>query len=501
MRLIRLAVGVALLVCLVSTQTMASGFENTGLGTTARGMGGAFRAVANDWTAAYYNPAGYAFLMDNQLGGDVSFFLNRHQITPDYAARDNYGNLYGWGIVNGQDVYNFHRVLNNPAGGFAARVPWWGEMVIGLSVYQPFDYSIAWRMYNPEGSLMRAYNPDAAEMMLSDHYKNDLDVVAFQLTAGREFIDETLSLGIGLQILRADLWFSDLTFRENPRFAPVNDRPRDRVPEFTKNQGSGWGFGIRGGMLWKFNDKLDIAVSAYLPFAITVDGTTYFDLIMPKYPELLIDEVNLSPEDLLFVKGESVVMSSDFEAEIKLPPSLSFGLAYQVTEKLKVALDAEYTLWSTFEGIDFVYTNFSGLPETPDTSTESGYRNLEEEFFSANLSNPVEWEDAGKVALGLMYDYNETITFLAGGSADQSPARGGKLYPQFVDTGDKYGINGGVVFHINRWDVGFVQSYTSYPELSVGGLDDINGDGKFDNFPGNYEASHYETSLSIIYRF
>ncbi|MBD3256931.1 hypothetical protein GF377_00765, partial [candidate division GN15 bacterium] len=159
MRLIRLAAGVVLLVALmsgvVSTPAWASGFETTGLGTTARGMGGAFRAVANDWTAAYYNPAGYAFIYDNQLGGNVAFFHNRHQIIPDYAARDDFGNPYGWGIVNGQEVYNFHRVHNNPAGGAVARLPIWGETVFGFSIYQPFDYNIAWRMYNPSASTFR----------------------------------------------------------------------------------------------------------------------------------------------------------------------------------------------------------------------------------------------------------------------------------------------------------------------------------------------------------
>ena len=500
MRYTRLVAGVLLLSVLICSQVLASGFENTGLGTTARGMGGAFRAIANDWTAAYYNPAGYAFLMDNQLGADVAFFENRHQLKPAYAAEDAFGNTYGWGIVNGQEVYNFHRVLNNPAGGLTVRLPFWGETVFGFSVYQPFDYNIAWRLYDVEGSAMQAYNPKADSLMPSDHYKNDLDIVAFQLTAGREFIEDKLALGIGLQVLRADLWFSDLTFRANPRSHPVSDRPRDRVPEFTKNDGTGWGFGLRGGMLWKFNDKLNVAVTAYLPFDITVDGSTDYTFIMPKYPDQSIDEVNMSAEDLLFVKGEDVVLSSDFKSKIKLPASFGLGLAYQVTEKLTVSLDAEYTMWSHFDGLEFAYTNFTGLRRTPDT-VSGGYRNLEEDFFTTSLSNPVEWDDAGKVALGLMYDYSETITLLAGGSLDQSPARDGKLYPQFVDTGDKYGFNGGAIFHVNRWDVGIVQTYINYPDLGVGGLDDLDNDGNFDNFPGEYEANYFETTLSVVYRF
>jgi long-subunit fatty acid transport protein len=149
----------------------------------------------------------------------------------------------------------------------------------------------------------------------------------------------------------------------------------------------------------------------------------------------------------------------------------------------------------------FEFSNFDGLPNKPDTAIEGNYINLEEQFFTSNLTTPVDWDNAGKVAIGLKYDYNESVTLLAGGSADQSPARKGKLYPQFVDTGDKFGISGGAVFHVNRWDLGVVQSYTHYPDLTVGGLSDFNNDGVFDNFPGDYKPSYYETNLSLTYRF
>ena len=142
MRIARLATLVFMLLALAAGSLLASGFENTGLGTTARGMGGAFRAVANDWTAAYYNPAGYANIVDNQLGGAVALFNLRNEITPSYAAVDDFGNEYGWGIVNDQTVYNFHRVNNNPSAGLVIPTPYWGETVMGFSIYQPFDQSI-----------------------------------------------------------------------------------------------------------------------------------------------------------------------------------------------------------------------------------------------------------------------------------------------------------------------------------------------------------------------
>ncbi len=509
MRIVRLAVAVLLLLSFGSSELYASGFENTGLGTTARGMGGAFRAVADDWSAAYYNPAGYAFIADNQLGTSLGLIHYRHEITPNFVATDASGNDYGWGIVNGQELYNFHRILNNPATGFVARLPVWGETVFGLSVYQPFDNSLRWKLWDLSSSFMRAYNNEAEySLEIPGHdYLIDLDVVAFQLTMAKDFADETLSVGIGLQLLRGDLWFSNLTFRENPRvdgYPRVAIRPRDRIPEFTDHQGMGWGFGVRAGMLWKPSETISLAMTAYLPFDITVTGTSDYTFVLPK-ADFLAGEVEAGSADYYFVTGDILHLASEFETKIQLPSSFGLGLAITPTEKLTITFDAEYTMWSQYEGLQFELTDFSGLPHmfVEDATTGDTSRvPIEQEFFTTNLSSPVVWVDCGKVAMGLRYDLWPALTLLAGGSADQSPMRDAvEFTPQFMDLGTKRNYNGGAILHVNEWDLGLITSYYTYPEVSLKGLSDLDSDNMFDNFPGAYKAVTYETVLSLGYRF
>ncbi|MEA3297267.1 MAG: hypothetical protein U9R56_05330, partial [candidate division Zixibacteria bacterium] len=60
MGIIRFSTAVLIGLMLLSSGLIASGLDGLGVGTKATAMGGAFRAIANDWTAAYYNPAGYA---------------------------------------------------------------------------------------------------------------------------------------------------------------------------------------------------------------------------------------------------------------------------------------------------------------------------------------------------------------------------------------------------------------------------------------------------------
>jgi long-subunit fatty acid transport protein len=368
----------------------------------------------------------------------------------------------------------------------------WGETIFGLSVYQPFDNSLRWRFYDLSASFMRAYNETAVDSreIPGHHYLIDLDVVAFQLTAAKEFNDEKLAVGIGLQLLRGDLWFSHLTFRQNPRGddnPDVDNRPYDRIPEFTDHQGMGWGFGLRAGILWKATEKIDVAVTASLPFDITISGTTDYTFVMPKADHLVVDA---NSADYLFVRGDILHLSSDCETKLQLPSSFGFGLAFSPNEKLTVTFDAEYTMWSQYEGLKFNLTNFTNVPD------------FEQEFFTINLSNPVEWENSGKLAMGLRYELWPTLTLLAGGGADQSPMRNSAEFtPQFMDLGTKRNYNGGAVVHINQWDIGLITSYYSYPDIEFNGLTDLDSDNMFDNFPGAYKAATYETVLSLGYRF
>jgi len=484
-----------LFLTICSPGLLASGFENTGLGTTARGMGGAFRAIANDWTAAYYNPAGYAFSLDNQLGADLGLLHNRHELTPDYWFRDDVGNEYMSGIVNDVTLFNHHEILSNPTAGFMVRLPLWGETVFGLSAYQPFDYAISWKAYDPDAAGFYSYNDNASAALPDDQYRTDLDVVAFQLTAGREFVPGKLALGVGLQLLRGDLIFNDLILRKNPLTGTAADRPRDRIPEFTNNDGMGWGFGLNGGMLWKPTERLNVAVTARLPFDISIDGTTELRFVLPEN-EQAKDEANPNSVDHFFLSGAVVSLEADMKTKLKLPPSLAIGFAYEVTEKLTVAMDVEYTLWSRYDGLDFTYSNFS-----IEEYSNNMYIDSTMDFFSADLIRPADWNNAGKIMVGASYDFREYLTFLGGVSADQSAIRDAvEFSPQFVDTGDKYCFSGGFVAHVDRWDLGLVTSYTNYPDHEPG-LNDVNNDDIFDSFPGEYKAAVYETILSFNYRF
>ncbi|PWB70564.1 hypothetical protein C3F09_08940 [candidate division GN15 bacterium] len=485
MGIIRISARALLAITVISASVLAAGFENTGVGIQAQAMGGAFRGVANDWTATYYNPAGLAYMTDNQWGVESAFLHFRDELTPDYR----YGGLDTvTGFYNGLAIYNQHAVLTNPTGGIVGKLPILGETVWGLSIYQPFDQNINWNLYQPP----RAYNDSLSAP--GQQYGVNLDVVAFQFTAAREIKPGKMSLGLGIQLLRADLVYRDLKFRSTPMTtSPYTDVPYSHIPEFLYSDGNGWGLGLRAGMMYKLNEKANLGVTAALPFNITVKGDARLDFLMPMIKSTRNKQTDPNSVEYLFASGRNVSLSRAFETKLKLPASFGVGLSYKVTEKFLVALDGEYTLWSTFDGFDFALASGDGLSgAAADPSVSS--------FFTSDVSTVVDWRNTIKAALGGRYNVSPALTVLAGLSVDQGvdPNKVG-FTPQFVDTGTKLGFNGGLQLHLQTWDLGLGGTIISNPDLTVDRT--YESDGSLLGFPGLYKATTFETILSIARRF
>jgi long-chain fatty acid transport protein len=495
MGMIRLVASVLITLVLLSPGLLAGGFENASIGVKAKGMGGAFRAIADDWSAAYYNPAGLAYINDNQLGVSSGFITFRNELTPNYYYYDDYGNTYDVGVFNDRTLYNRHATHALPSAGCAVRMPFWGETVFGLSAYQPFDNNLIWTVW--ESPL--AYNDSIAGQLHTDQIESDIDVVAFQLTLAREFVEDQLSVGLGIQFFRADVLIKDLAFRENPLGSPLNDRPFDKIPELTKNDGNGYGFGFNLGFKYRLNDKTTMSSVIRVPFNITVSGTTELTFVMPKGSPYL--PYNPGTIEYLFSHGGAVVPKADFEADLKLPASFGLGVAYDFSDRLTVALDAEYTNWSKFKGFEFSYSQFRSLPSTMAmTPAEDA---IVTDFFTRDMTSPADWDNTIKVMLGASYQRSEALTLLGGVFMDQSPmSSSGVVTPLFVDPGNKIGITGGLLLDVDRWELGLATGYIhTSDDQSVSSLVDVDGDGIHDSFAAVYGASTYETTLSVNYRF
>ena len=94
----------ALFACLLTAAGAgASGLETSGIGARGRSMGYALAALADDWSALYYNPAGLARLETGQracvyeffTGGTSSTgnFVKKRGVVPDIEAARGVGGV------------------------------------------------------------------------------------------------------------------------------------------------------------------------------------------------------------------------------------------------------------------------------------------------------------------------------------------------------------------------------------------------------------------------
>jgi long-chain fatty acid transport protein len=459
---------------------LGAGFTFDGLGVKARGMGGAFRAVADDWSAAYYNPAGYSRIADNYIGGTMTFLHNRYTLVPTVSV----GGYTDNGFYNYQEVFNEHEILHVPQGSFVFRLPVWEEMVFGVSLLQIYDQNQNWQLY----SNLPAYN---FALFPQHQFYNNLDVMAFQVTAARSFMEERLSVGIGLALLRGDLTYSSLVLHENPFPEPLNDRPYDRIPNLYSNDGHGWGVGFRAGFLYDLNDKIDLGLVLNSGSSITISGKTEALFYMANVPN---NEYFPTSPEYYVLSGEVHTVKSDFETELDLPFSIGAGIAYQFNDKLLLTLDGEYTFWSTFKGFEFKNSDYVGLFE------DASFGALND-LFLTSISVPVDWKDGGRVMIGADYKLSDFADLRGGFGIDQTIVSADTFIPQFIDLTTKYTYSLGVGFDVEYWRLELATTYTHQADLAVPWTFDYDDDGLPDNISGDYEGDNYQTILGISYRF
>jgi len=498
-----------LLLCLflimVPAYVFGGGFTFDGIGVKANGMGGAFRAVADDWSAAYYNPAGYYQIQDNQFAFNTVFFHNRYWITPNVFWNGTRGERYETGFFNGQEIANKHAVSHRLQGGILARFPLLeNETVIGFSIIPLYNQNQNWELMQ----LIPAHDNSAS--FPSNQFGIKLDATAYQLTFASGFMEDRLSVGVGLSLVRADLIYNNISLRNNPMPAPLNDRPHDKIPEYYRNEGDGVGYGFRIGLLYDITDRMKFAATYSAVSSIDISGRSQFEFYMGENPNTTVYITSQQWEELLFMVGEVIEIVSDFETTLDLPATFGGGIAYEVNDRLTLSLDAEMVFWSKFKGFDFDFSNFEAAPgldyfRNTGYLTDTTYDRAQNMFFT-DLTAPIAWKDAGRVMLGVNYKTTDFLDLRAGFAADQSAVDwdnpgGVTQIPQFFDLGTKYSYSFGFSFNIDVWSLEFATIYTHQPDYATNLKLYQDGDELMDNITAWYSGDNYRTVLGFNYRF
>ncbi len=293
-------------------------FYPVGSGARAVGVGGAFIAVADDATAASWNPGGLTQLRKPELsivgagfhrGEDISFGKK-----PEASG---YHSITDQNINYLSAVYPFELFNRN--------------MVAAISYQHLYDFTRNWK-------YTFTHDSDRHSSRDNWNFQQTGSLSALGLSYCIQVIPEHLSLGMTFNFWEDSLTRSkwEKNYHEK-KTGMMQGSPF--INEYKRNDEYSFsGFNTVLGALWCLNDKLSIGVVFKTPFKADIKH---------RINKTWNEKNPLSPVD-----NKSGRLDDTVDEEIEMPMSFGIGFLYNVSDNLYLSADIYRTEWDDFVSRD-----------------------------------------------------------------------------------------------------------------------------------------------------
>lgn len=312
---------------------IASSPNPVGSGARALGMGGAFIAVADDATAASWNPAGLIQLERPELSLVGAGFWRTEAFSSDSRPEaDNRGSVDD-------------RSLNYLSASLPFQA-WNRHLVVSVN-YQ--------RLYEFKRSFAHGvdFTPSGLDLILEKRFEQDGYLGAFGLASAIQ-LSPSIALGITLN-LWTDALGSGHGWQDS--YTEIGSGTQGGLPLTTVAEGRDRYSSFRGvnanlGLLWDINSALTLGAVLKTPFEADIDHefrfrtTTTVDTAPA--PTMTTSEIHV--EDTV---------------HLHMPLSYGLGLALRVSDALSFDLDVYRTHWSQYRLTDGDGNSFSPIDGRP----------------------------------------------------------------------------------------------------------------------------------------
>ena len=384
----------------------AGAYEWGGLGPRACGMGGAFISVADDWTAAYWNPAGLT-----QTEG-IGFGMELLQ--PNYRARD------GNSIAN-LDVAD----MNVDQGDIFVRIyplepTSFEKTEVSENFFQPclggfFDLKgikIGTGFYVPVGNWFDWEDTitDQTNAEIKGSNFRSIWFMVANLTIAKEIVSN-LSIGAGLNLLYLK---SKYEVSKSYAGSDLDTIFFDYTYKYLI-EGIGTGFEGIFGIMYKPLSKISVGAVYRTGSAISLDGSGEYSN-------------TLAPPD----------ESSDFTQKFYHPATYGVGLSIRPSGRFLLALDWQGTDWSSWKtDIDFMEEGVGLFDKDIDWG----------------------WNVSNRYRLGGEYKFKESLALRAGFYFDESPVPEKQIsFTNIADVSRK-AVTLGTGYEWRKFQIDFLYEY------------------------------------------
>jgi photosystem II stability/assembly factor-like uncharacterized protein/long-subunit fatty acid transport protein len=355
---------------------IASSPNPVGSGARALGMGGAFIGVADDATAASWNPAGLIQLEKPEITVVGEYVKRREEFSSSRRP----------------EINNTGEIDTTNLNYLAATLPFhfYRNMVVSLNYQRLFDFK-------REFAHQLNFTEAGLDLIQNKQFKQDGSVGALGV-AGAIEITPTFSLGATFNIWTDQLcWRNgwDETFAENSMgtiggvTASSDTYIKDEYSQFR-------GLNANIGLLWNVIPSLTIGAVFKTPFTASVQHKFEFQQTQ-----------TLGPPVNTVTTNQQIITEG---VDLDMPLSYGFGLAWRISDYLTIDADIYRTQWSDYmleDGRGNKFSPITGLPK--------------------NLSDV---DDTTQIRIGAEYLFifpnrQLVVPLRAGAFYDPEPAQGG----------------------------------------------------------------------------
>ncbi len=386
----------------------ASSPNPVGSGARALGMGGAFIAVADDATAASWNPSGLIQLESPEISiVGAGYYRSEDNTISGHQEADGSQSIRDGNLNYLSGAYPFTMMGHN--------------MVVSLTYQHLYDFNRSWQFdYLPDFSKTSG-PPIEIDGKVDYNQEGGLSAVGFSYAAQ---LADSLSFGLTMNIwddnIGSNSWEQNTYFTGSGTLGPYLIDQYDR--KIDKYSFSGLNFNL--GFLWRITESLTLGAVYKTPFTADIEHSTSVD-------GRITSNVNSLPLS-------TTNNSANYDEEMEMPASYGIGLAYRFSDKLTTSFDLYRTEWG-----DMMYTDHEGTK----TSAISGLDESESDIDATVQAR------AGIEYLLIQPKY--LVPLRAGIFYDPAPSEGG--------SDDFYGFAMGSGFAMGRYifDVGYQFRYGS----------------------------------------
>lgn len=407
---------IALLLVLIlafAARSKAEGFRNPPEGAAALGRVGGRIAIADDAAAVSHNPANLVDLTGPEVQAAVTII----------HAKTEYDSPMG-GSTETEEPWKFLPNL------YAVEAVEDGHFAYGIGITTPFGQSTEWE----KDGLFRYSAPYFAELRM---------VEANPVFAAR--VNDRLSVGAGISF-----YWSDLELRQYYPWSALVGNPAapDGEAKFT-GDGQAWGGNVA--VTWQVTDRQRLAATYRTSFDVDYDG----DFKVGNIP------------------GPLASPCSDFSTTMKFPAVAGFGYGLQVTDKLKIAVDAEWVEFSRYDSLTLdIAENAALLP-------------------AAEI--PEDWRDVWTYGIGVDWQFTEGLTLRAGYMYIESPIPDETLSPTLPDA-DRNVFSVGLGYKVGGHSLDVAYAYSLFDDRDI-------SNNQNPAYEGDYDIASHLLGVSYSYAF